>query len=437
MPQKQLLFFNAAEAGEGECIEYHETENTIAINCNSSFLDVVQTINNNDPAAIQNLGNGEYLLNANLEVADDVTFQISSNQGGLLYLKIAGANGIIVHGRIEISDVKISSWNTQTNSPIFQTIIGSVPRAFINLRGSEGGFVRDSEIAYLGYQEFGRRGFDLFGDGYSHDLEIRSSKFHDMWFAFYSRGAYNIIVDGNEYYNNIKYSLDPHSGTHDMDITNNYFHDNPIGPICSDRCWDILIEGNLIQDTTNAAIFFSRNMTDSIARNNHVINAGIGIAVSESPNNQIYSNIIEGASFQGIRLVNPDIPDDGMTKANVVYNNTISNSEDGIGATRTQDNILENNKFSNIESSEYRLSGSSSMTIRGQEFDNAVISAGDGPTLGNFIEIVDSGTVQVTEGASDEDDDREDEDKGESYNTDIESYRRTLNDGDDITVNSS
>ena len=133
----------------------------------------------------------------------------------------------------------------------------------------------NSEIAYLGYQEFGRRGFDLFGDGYSHDLEIRSSKFHDMWFAFYSRGAYNIIVDGNEYYNNIKYSLDPHSGTHDMDITNNYFHDNPIGPICSDRCWDILIEGNLIQDTTNAAIFFSRNMTDSIARNNHVINAGI------------------------------------------------------------------------------------------------------------------------------------------------------------------
>ena len=305
------------------------------------------------------------------------------------------------------------------------------------MRGSEGGFVRDSEIEYLGYQEFGRRGFDPFGDGYSHDLEIRSSKFDDMWFAFYSRGAYNIIVDGNEYYNNIKYSLDPHSGTHDMDITNNYLHDNRIGPICSDRCWDILIEGNLIHDTTNAAIFFSRNMNDSIARNNHVINAGIGIAVSESPNNQIYSNIIEGASFQGIRLVNPDIPDDGMNKANVVYNNTIFNSEDGSGATRTQDNILENNKFSNIESSEYRLSGSSSTTIRGHEFDNAVISAGDGPTLGNFKEIVDSGTVQVTEGASDEDDDREDEDKGESYNTDIESYRRTLNDRDDITVNSS
>jgi parallel beta-helix repeat protein len=134
--------------------------------------------------------------------------------------------------------------------------------------------------------------------------------------------------------------------------------------------------------------------------------------------------------------VNPEIPDDGRTEGNVLYNNTISNSEAGIGATRTQDNILENNKFFDIESSKYRLSGSSRMTIKGQEFDNAVISAGSGPTLGNIVEIVDSGTVQVTEGASEEDD-SEDEDSGESYNTDIEPYRRTLNDGDDITVNSS
>ena len=40
------------------------------------------------------------------------------------------------------------------------------------------------------------------------------------------------------------------------------------------------------------------------------------------------------------------------------------------------DNIVENNTFSDIESSEYRLSGNSSMIIRGQHFDNALISAG-------------------------------------------------------------
>src|SRR5829696_1483541 len=222
--QQQLHYFNLAEAQEeveveaeeeeeeeeeGACIDYDSTENTIVINCDGSFLDVVQAIND-DPEILEDLGNGEYLLNANLEVADDVSFEMNSDEDDLQYLKIAGANGIIVNGRIEISGIIITSWDTEANSPIFQTITGSVPRAFINLRGSEGGFVHDSEIAYLGYQEFGRRGFDLFGDGPSHDLEIRGSKFHNMWFAFYSNGAYSITVDGNEYYDNIKYALDPH-----------------------------------------------------------------------------------------------------------------------------------------------------------------------------------------------------------------------------------
>jgi parallel beta-helix repeat protein len=338
-----------AEAGEGgPCIDYDAAENTIVINCNASFLDVVQSIN--DPDIIENLGNGEYLLKASLQVDDDTTFSIGSND--ITWLKITDTNGIIVHGKIQIDGVKITSWDIEANSPVPQTDIGSIPRAFITLRESEGGFVHDSEIAYLGYQEFGRRGFDLFGDGPSHDLEIRGSKFHDMWFAFYSNGAYNVVVDGNEYHHNIKYALDPHTGTHDMSITNNWLHHNPIGVICSLDCYNILIEGNRAEHNMRAGIFFSRNMHDSIARNNYIYNTTTGIIVSESPNNQIYSNTIEGATGAGIRLLNPPIADDGFTEDNHVYNNTISNSEDGIREIRSHDNILEDNKFFNIESDE-------------------------------------------------------------------------------------
>ena len=264
-----------AEAGEGECIDYDQSENTISINCNASFLDIVQTIN--DPDIIENPGTGEYLLNANLEVADGVTFEMNSNGDGLQYLKIAGENGIIVYGKILINGVKITSWDVSEEDVVSQDMNGTIPRVYVQFAASEGSQIINSEFGYLGDVEPGRRGFDLLGGGGpSHDMEIRGSKFHDIWMAFYSNGAYNIVVDGNEYYNNIKYSLDPHTTTHDMNITNNWIHNNPIGPICSDKCWDILIEGNLIQDTTNAAIFFSRNMTDSIARNNHVINARTG-----------------------------------------------------------------------------------------------------------------------------------------------------------------
>src|SRR5215212_9279013 len=76
--QLQFPLFNTAEAGEGNCIDYDGSDNTITINCNASFLDVVQTLN--DPDVLENLGNGEYLLNANLEVADGITFAMTSNQ---------------------------------------------------------------------------------------------------------------------------------------------------------------------------------------------------------------------------------------------------------------------------------------------------------------------------------------------------------------------
>jgi hypothetical protein len=36
------------------------------------------------------------------------------------WLKIAGTNEIVVDGKIQIAGVKITSWDTQTNSPVFR-----------------------------------------------------------------------------------------------------------------------------------------------------------------------------------------------------------------------------------------------------------------------------------------------------------------------------
>jgi mannuronan 5-epimerase len=434
-----------AEAGELQCIDYDEEENIITVNCSATFQEVIQTIDDSD--ILENLGNGEYILKANLEVAEGITFEMTaSNAGGadnLQYLKLAGENGIIVYGQILIDGVKITSWDVTDDDVIEQTINGTNRRGFIQFAGSEGSQILNSDFGYLGYQDFGRRGFDLFGDEPSHSMLIRDSKFHHMWFAFYSNGAYNIVVDGNEYYNNIKYALDPHTETHDMTITNNWVHHNPLGIICSLDCYNILIEGNRVENNIDYGIFFSRNMHDSIARNNHVYNSSIGITVAESSNNQIYNNRIEGITSQAIRLFNPELPDDGLTEGNLVYNNIIINSENGIGAARSHDNILESNTFSNIESSEYRLSGGSSIIIRGQHFDNALISH-EGYAIDNHVEILDSRIIEVREGAIDEeeeqdedDEEEEDEIEGDSYNTDIQPYRRTLSDGDDITINNS
>jgi parallel beta-helix repeat protein len=142
------------------------------------------------------------------------------------------------------------------------------------------------------------------------------------------------------------------------------------------------------------------------------------------------------------QVFNPELPDDGLTEGNVVYDNAISDSDIGIRATRSHNNIVQNTVFSDIESSEYRLLADSSLTIRGQQFnddddddDDVLITEGDSQTSGSTIEIVNSGVIQVRDGG-DDDDDEDDEEEGDSFNTDIEPFRRTLNDGDEITVSS-
>ena len=436
----QQVQFSAASTA---CVGYQGGVNTITITCDASFLDVVQAIS--DPAILeQEVQGGQYILHANLEVADGVTFQMTSNGDNLRYLKLAGANGIIVYGQILINGVKITSWDVSEDDIIQQDMNGTISRAYIQFDASEGAQILNSEFGYLGYDEPGRRGFDLYGGGGpSHDMVIRGSTFHDMWFAFYSNAAYNIVVDGSEYHHNIRYALDPHTATYNMNITNNYLHHNRYGAICSDDCYNILIEGNRAHHNTDAGIVFSRNMTNSIARNNHVYNATTGISLSESPNNQIYNNTIERAADEGILLFNPEVIDDGFTEGNIVYDNVISSSEDGIRATNSHDNILENNTFDDIESSEYLLSLYSNILIRGQNFDDVLIAVGD-PATENLVEIVDSGIIEVTEEANDddeeedgnEDDEEEEENEANTYNTDIERYSKILSDGDSIRVNS-
>jgi parallel beta-helix repeat protein len=436
---QQVQFSDASTA----CVGYQGGANTITITCDASFRDAVQAINDPDILGQEAEQNGQFILNANLQVADGVTFQMTSTADGLQYLKLAGANGIIVYGKILIDGVKITSWDISDDDVVQQDMNGTITRGYVQFAASEGSQITNSEFGYLGYDDLGRRGFDLYGGGGpSHDMVIRGSTFHDMWFAFYSNAAYNIVVDGSEYHHNLKYALDPHTGTHDMNITNNYLHHNRYGAICSDDCYNILIEGNIAYHNTDGGIVFSRNMTNSIARNNHIYNATTAISLSESPNNQIYNNTIESATDEGILLFDPEVVDDGSTEGNIVYDNIISSSEDGIRATNSHDNILENNTFHNIESSEYRVSLNSNIEIRGQNFDDILIVAGD-PATENLIEIVDSGIIEVTEGANEQEEGEEDdgndvdeENETTSYNTDIQSYTRRMGGGDSITVNS-
>jgi mannuronan 5-epimerase len=423
----------AAEMGEDTaCIEYTAEQNTIYINCDASFLDVIQTVNDPEILQEQETGadgdvqeqGGHYLLNANLQVSDGVTFTMTSDEDRLQYLKIAGANGIIVHGRIEITGITITSWDTQTESPISQTETGSIPRAFINLRVSEGGFIEDSEVAYLGYAEPPRRGIDLgeSTEGPSHDFAIRNSKIHDNWMGFYSAGAYNIVIDGNEFFNNIKYAIDPHTGTHNMTVSNNKVYGNKgIAVICSLDCYDVVFEGNEVYNNAGSGLMFSRATHDSTIRNNEIYNqygSAYPISISESQNNEIYGNVIRN-STTGISIHNPlPLDEDGMSSGNRIYDNTFDGVQNAIRAVASSDNIFSDNIFGNITDFHYVMTSDANMNIENQIFNMTNVRGVSGT---NTLTIRDSSAIVI--------------DNTINHDTDLEPYTQLLN-GQTININS-
>jgi len=366
-----------------ECASFNETAGTIEIECDATLEDIDEGIS--DSGIIRGDAD-EWILNANILVEGDTTLTIGRGN----WLKITDNNGIIVDGELKVEGVKITSWDESEDQVIEQDSDGSQERAFINIRDSEEVRITDSEFAYLGYNVPGRRGLDVFGEP-SSNIEITDSEFHDMWMAFYSREASDIVIEGNEYHHNVKYALDPHTGTSDMEITNNHLHHNPIGVICSLDCHKILIEGNEVNDNGKVGIFLSRNMHDSIVRDNELYNEEFGIVVSESPDNEIYNNEIE-ASDTGILLFNPEEPDDGETEGNLIRDNSIMGADFGIRAARSQGNVLEGNEFSSIGSSEYQMAGGSAFEIRNQDFDNDEIAGNAGT---NTVEISGSGVIEI------------------------------------------
>ena len=405
-----------------DCVDYDSSERIIVVTCDTTFEQLEEDIN--DISVLEELGNGEYLLSANIEVADGIRLTIASP--AVTWVKISNEGpadmqyNIRVRGYMDLDGVKLTSWDPEENSVVEQNADGSVPRPFIRYQDAEGGIIKNSELSHLGYSPDIRRGFSVIGD--SHNIEIRNSDFHHFWYAFYSNGAKNVTIDGSKFHDNHKYAIDPHTGTHDMSITKNHVYNNPgSGIICSLDCHDILIENNAVHDNGKNGINFSRNMHDSIVRNNTIYNSDKGIRITESPNNEVYDNIIFDVS-DGFYLTNPSTPDDGHTTGNRIYNNTVINADNGIKVGNSDSNILANNTFENITSFEYSLGNGGEVIIENQRFTNDKISGELGT---NIATISNSGTIIVDV----------DDDPDENHDTDDDSYIVELSD-ETITIES-
>ena len=334
--------FSQSSIPSASCINYNPSTIIITVSCSSARLTDIDNKLHDPSILAKQSPAGVWFLSANLVIAKGATFHIDPTDTKWLKIsskvtrvpgnaKIAPAYIIDVHGSLKIDSVKITSWDPTTNyyaitngsrtaSGVF---IFGAPRPSIVVENNATGTtdITNSEIAYLGYEQGKHKGGSGLSYYYGGDGSIiRNNDIHHVYFGLYTFGVGHMTIENNIIRNSGHYGLDPHTGTHDMIIRNNTVYDNNgSGIICSLNCYNILIENNKVYHNADDGIDFSRNMYNSIARNNIVYNEPSGIYVSQSHNNQLYSNTISN-SGNGIYI------NSGSTN-NKLYDNTLMNSK--------------------------------------------------------------------------------------------------------------
>ena len=218
------LLFSPQNIPASSCFEYHQAKRTIELSCDkANITDLYKAFGS---SVIKSEFPKVWILNANLRIKDGATFYINSSDTN--WLKINSTAGqsynIISEGNLRIDSVKLTSWDTLTDNYAKIKNDGTAPRSFIRSEKGTGTLnITGSEIGYLGYNGSKSSGLSYYSGSGS---KISNNRIHDLWNGFYSASTENIIIENNQFYNNIIYGIDPHSGTHDLVIRQNEVYNN-------------------------------------------------------------------------------------------------------------------------------------------------------------------------------------------------------------------
>jgi parallel beta-helix repeat protein len=318
-----LSLWQSNVQAEGSCttanIRFASSSNTLYLQaggiCRIAEISVMR------PQQIVNIGDGIYLLKANLKLTDGSALMIDGDDPSspvtelrLLSNNSEQTNSVINitadYGIIQINHTKVQSWDEAAQGP--DTDYTTANRAFIRVRSSAVDKqsrmdVTDSDIGYLGYYASESYGLTWKVSGTLNEVKvygnILNSHIHNNYFGVFTYGAYGMMINNNEFDHNVKYGLDPHDDSDYLTITDNSSHNNgDHGIICSQRCNNLVIRNNISYSNAGHGIMLHRSVDDSLVENNQVFdNEDTGIALFESNNNIIRGNIIQG-NKNGIRL---------------------------------------------------------------------------------------------------------------------------------------
>lgn len=345
-----------------------------------TLQDVAANLGTGDANLVQDLGNGVWLLNANLFLEIGVTLNLDSADG-LAELRLrsqASSNArieqrqtsakeaaVIDHssfvyvrtynGEINIDGIKLFSWDSQANDYDRDHENG---RAYLLAKYDAVMNIRNAEIGYLGAgdgESYGLTWRDV-NDSSEPNLlrtrvtgEVVNSRIHHNYYGIYTFQASNMLFRNNHFYNNVRYGFDPHDFSHDFLVEGNEAYNNGAhGFILSRGCNNFILRNNLSYNNSDPS-------PTSLA---HGFMLDPGSPNSQDPQSPSYENLFEnneayGNEGYGLRIL-------GSTK-NEIRNNDFHDNEIGVSI---EDDGIENILVQN------RLSGNSRYGLFLQETAN-------------------------------------------------------------------
>jgi len=207
----------------------------------------------------------------------------------------------------------------------------------------------------------------------------------ERWYGIYLHAGNNLLVEGNDIYNNPGGGIQIYTGpSNGVTIRNNKIHDNNTLPVS-------VIGGILVQSPglgeLNVKIYNNliyNNGSNPSHNRTHAFGIQIGSGVVGA---QIFSNTIFGNDGYGIQIV--DATDTGtIVKNNIVYGNSLADIKNNGSGTTLISNLTVNPLFVNAGALDFHLQAGSA-------------AINQGVTLGSPWNVDYAGTARPQGGAYD------------------------------------
>jgi parallel beta-helix repeat protein len=334
---------------------------TLASGQNVPLPEVARIVNN--PAALRETAQGEWLLGASMVVLGGASLQVtapsvrwlmlSSGPAGFVTLKTLG-------GGVHIEGSCVTSWDAAQGRVDSEYADG---RSFVLARDGAQLTIDRAELRYLGYGEVESYGLSWRTEGTGG--RITGSIVSHLYYGLYTYEVSGLAVQDNEFHDNVLYGIDPHTRSHDLLIERNVVHHNgKHGIILAEDCTDSVIRENVVYDNAHHGIVLYLRSDRNVVEGNEVFrNTAQGINLNESSGNTV--------------------------RGNSVYDNL----ESGIGVAQTaQDNLVEQNQVRANQQDGIRLVSEATQTtlranVIGENVRYGVYVDSDGPfdLAGNTI----------------------------------------------------